>query len=149
MTSLLKQIKKDQLQARKNKNGPTAKSLTTLIGEAEMIGKNDGNRESTDEEVIAVIKKFVKNLKDLMSVMSQRLSPTFTAAQAELDLLSTYLPSQMEEAELRTVIQSHLVELEDISPRMMGQVMKWLKDNYGGQYDGKLASKVVKDLLNG
>jgi len=146
--TLLQQIKKDQLHARKAKNTSVAKSLTTLIGEAEMVGKNDGNRESTDAEVIAVITKFVKNIKDLMSVCSQRLGATFIAAQAEVDLLSTYLPTQMSEDELRAAIQAHLVQLEDISPRMMGQVMKWLKENHAGQYDGGMASKIVKELLN-
>jgi hypothetical protein len=59
--SLIQTIKADQVQARKARSA-SASILTTLIGEAEMIGKNAGDRESTDEEVIAIIKKFIKNL---------------------------------------------------------------------------------------
>ena len=58
---LLNKIKADQLAARKAKDGLATALLTTLIGDAEMVGKNAG-RLVTDEEVVAVIKKFIKNI---------------------------------------------------------------------------------------
>jgi len=146
--SLLSQIKKDQLQARKNSKTVEATLLTTLIGEAAMIGKNDGNRETTDEEVVAVIKKFVKNNTELMGYAVAE-SVAYMNARDENDFLSQYLPSQMTEDEIRAAVQKRIVTLDEISPKLMGSVMKWLKDNYAGQYDGGLASKVVKELLSG
>ena len=148
MMSLLLQIKKDQLQARKNNQTAEATLLTTLIGEASMIGKNDGNRDSTDEEVISVIKKFVKNNNELMNYANKE-SSAYALAKDENEFLSQYLPSQMTEEEIRTAVQQRIHSLDEISPKLMGKIMGWLKENYGGQYDGALASKVVKELLSG
>lgn len=146
--SLILQIKKDQLQARKNSQTAEATLLTTLLGEAAMIGKNAGNRETTDEEVVAVIKKFVKNNTELMGY-AEAESNAYLSARDENDFLSQYLPSQMTEEDIRVAVQTRIVTLDEISPKLMGSVMKWLKDNYAGQYDGGLASKVVKELLSG
>ena len=52
---LINQIKSDALIARKARKIDTATLLTTLYSEASMIGKNLGNRESTDQEVLQVI----------------------------------------------------------------------------------------------
>jgi uncharacterized protein YqeY len=146
--SLLSEIKKDQLQARKNKKTTEATLLTTLIGEASMIGKNAGNRETTDYEVVAIIKKFIKNNTELMSVAHQD-SIAYGLAKDESEFLTQYLPVQMTEEDLREAVQSRIRTLDDISPKIMGLLMKWLKDNYSGQYDGKMASKIVGELLRG
>lgn len=146
--SLIQQIKKDQLTARKAKQSYQAIRLTTLIGEAEMIGKNAGNRETTDDEVVVVIKKFIKNNLELINVVDPT-SDGFADAIKENELLSAYLPTQMSEDEIKTAVQKRIITLDELSPKLMGKIMAWLKENYAGQYDGKLASKVVKELLNG
>lgn len=145
---LIQQIKKDQLTARKNKKTAESTILTTLLGEAGMIGKNNGNRESTDNEVIAVVKKFIKNNTELMKLTSDESSAYLTARDENV-FLSKYVPTQLAEEELRSLVQKRLCNLDEISPKLMGKIMSWLKENHDGQYDGQLASKVVKELLNG
>ena len=113
-----------------------------------MIGKNDGNRESTDDEVIGVIKKFIKNNTELMNVVNPE-TDGFADAKHENEFLTQYLPTQMTEEDLREAIQARIRTLDEISPKIMGLLMKWLKDNYSGQYDGKMASKIVGELLRG
>jgi len=146
--SLLSEIKQRQLKSRKNKLTAEVTLLTTLIGEAAMIGKNDGNRETTDEEVVAVIKKFIKNNNELMNVADSK-SEAYEIVKNENEFLTQYLPSQMTEEELYNMIQTYIDTFEENSPRLMGSIMKWLKESYAGQYDGRLASKIVKELLNG
>lgn len=145
--SLIQEIKQNQLIARKAKQISEARLLTTLLGEAAMVGKTAGNRESTDDEVVAVIKKFIKNNNEVM-VVSESKSETYMNAIIETDILTQYLPTQMTEEELRLVIQKRIATLEEISPKLMGKVMGWLKQNHNGQYDGKMASNIVKDLLH-
>lgn len=140
--SLLEKIKKDQLSARKEKRATEATLLTTLIGEASMIGKNDGNRDSTDQEVMAVIKKFVKNLDEILNVVDKD-SSAFSNASFEKEFLNNYLPQQLSKDKLTQLVS----EFVGNSTMQMGHVMKWLKENYDGQYDGKLASQVVKKCL--
>ena len=145
--SLLSEIKLDQLQARKDKNAEVTSLLTTLIGEASMAGKNDGNRESTDLEVVAVIKKFIKGINEIVSIVAEGSGESLTAL-AEKMLLETYLPSQLTEDEISDIALKQISYLENASPKSMGKIMKHFKDNYAGQYDGKTASRVVKDLLS-
>lgn len=146
--SLLSEIKKDQLQSRKDKNAVVTAILTTLIGEASMAGKNDGNRESTDLEVVVVIKKFIKNINELASAVGEG-NHGYIDAIAERQILESYLPSQLSEDEISDIALKQISYLEEASPKSMGKIMSYLKTNYAGQYDGKLASKIVKDLLNG
>lgn len=147
--TILDSVKKAQLQARKDKRAEDASTLTTLIGEAEMIGKNDGNRVSTDAEVVAVIKKFVKNIDETLNVVSKDSTKVDRVASLtkEKALLSTFLPKQLSEDELRTILTGFVSALPEKNPKAMGKVLASLKEQYAGQYDGALASKVTKELL--
>ena len=147
--TILDSVKKAQLQARKDKRAEDAATLTTLIGEAEMIGKNDGNRVSTDAEVVAVIKKFVKNIDETLNVVSKDSTKVdrVEALGKEKALLSNFLPKQLSEDELRTILADFVAALPEKNPKAMGKVLGSLKEAFAGQYDGALASRVTKELL--
>lgn len=147
--TILDSVKAAQLQARKDKRADDASTLTTLIGEAEMIGKNDGNRVTTDAEVVAVIKKFVKNIDETLNVLSKDSTKVdrVEALSKEKALLSTFLPQQLSEDELRHILTTFVSKLEDKNPKAMGKVLASLKEQFAGRYDGALASKITKELL--
>ncbi len=134
--TLLDTIRKSQLQARKEKRAADASTLTTLIGEAEMIGKNDGNRASTDAEVVNVIKKFVKNIDETLTVLVKDSSKAdrVEALTSEKALLVTFLPQQLSEDQLRTILGGFVSALTEKNPKMMGKVLASLKEQYAGQY---------------
>lgn len=136
--TLIQRIKRDQVEARMNRDTIRANLLTTLIGEAEMVGKNAGNRESTDSEVAAVIKKFVKNAQETLTALQARGGFNEVVA-VEISILESYLPKQLTESDLRGIAgNSGCAGMPDF--------MKYLKDNYAGQYDGKLASTVAREV---
>ena len=142
----LKKIKKEQLQARKSKDKFKASILTTLISEIEIVGKNKRNGETSEEEAIKVIEKFKKNAestKDLM-IENDALDEEIENKYWEIELYKEYLPKQLSEDELRNIIKDIIDHDSDIN---IGKVMGFLKKQYNGQYDGKLASKLVKELL--
>jgi len=141
--SLLQKIKDDQLVARKEKRVADTALLTTLIGEASMVGKDDGNRESTDAEVMAVIRKFIKNLDEVISITNTE-SIAYGKAMDEKKFLLSYLPKQLTEYDLTSIVNEHISMTTNTN---VGSVMKFLKEFYGGKYDGKLASQVVKKCL--
>ena len=151
---LIDQIKADSLEARKqNSKAPTklialrTNLIGTLYAEALKVGKDDGNRPSTDEEVLAVVRKFLKNLDEAVTVLTKN-GKDVTDQLAEKAILETYLPQQMTREQLAEAVR-HIVEpLPDKSAKAMGEVMKQLKDRFGGQYDGKTASEVVRSFLS-
>ena len=144
---LLETINQDRNEARKRNYPATATLLTTLYSEAQMVGKNDGNRETTDAEVVAVIKKFVKNIDETLKNLPET-DPRYEAAEKEREVLSFYLPKQMTEEELRTAIGEIITSKNLSTPKDMGIVMKELKADFDGQFDGKVASQLARELLN-
>lgn len=142
--TLIQQIKQDQLAARKSKDAVASSLLTTLIGEAEMVGKTAGNRETTDEEVIAVVKKFVKNINETVVVVTK--SETIADLVKERQLLEKYLPLQLTRLDIEKFLAKTKHEIS-AGPKDMGKLLATLKATYPGQYDGKMASEVAKALL--
>lgn len=142
--SLMDTIRAAQVNARKAKDSATATLLTTLLGEAGSIGKNDGNRETTDAEAIAVIRKFIKNNEETAGYLS--IEEQKAPYVLENQLLGTFLPTQLSDAELKSVIIKLKEEL-NAGPKDMGKIMARLKVEHDGTYDGRLASTLVKEVL--
>lgn len=127
--SLIEKIRAEQLEARKSRDTIRAALLTTLLGEVGLVAKNAGRTDATDEEVIATVKKFIKNNESIGEGIRH------VTHDAELHILDGYLPQQLSREELVAlrVAMDH--------PNK-GDWMKFLKENYAGRYDGKLASEV-------
>ena len=137
----MNEIRAKQLEARKTKSSLAA-LYTTLLGEAAAVGKNAGNRETTDAEVMAVVKKFIKGLDETVmalckSVQTTEVELAIDIAAAERAILEEFLPKQLTEDELHDMATGR---------GSMPDFMKYLKENYAGQYDGKLAATVAKSV---
>jgi hypothetical protein len=144
--SLLQKIQAASLEARKNRETDKAALLVTLYSEAAIIGKNDGNRESTDEEVVKVVKKFLSNNHDTMNALI-RHGHSVEVLEKEAAILETFLPKQLTEAELSTLIDVFVAQLPERNMKQIGAVMKQLNAGYAGMFDGGLASKLIKAAL--
>ena len=132
--TLLEKIRADQLQARKEKNTIKASLLTTLVSEAAAVGKNDGNRETTDPEVVSLIQKFIKNIEFTISKINSAGSES--VPKIELDILSDYLPKQMTDQDI--LDQINIIKQRVSNDKALkGAVMKHFKENFTGQYDSQ------------
>ncbi|MDX9718869.1 MAG: GatB/YqeY domain-containing protein [Thauera sp.] len=143
--SLIAQLKKDSLLARKAADGVRATLLSTLIAEAEMVGKNAGNRESSDDEVQQTIRKFLKNNQEAVTVIKD--TDRLALLEREAAILTAYLPPMASEAEVKAFIAETVAGLAERSPKQMGTVMGALKAKYGSSFDAKQANAWVKDAL--
>ncbi|MBP7704924.1 MAG: GatB/YqeY domain-containing protein [Caulobacter sp.] len=155
--ALLDALKADQLAARKSNDRLKADLLTTLIGEAAQITTEEFKRgvtEVTDEKVAATVAKFLKNTKLTLENLAgerarlieaggdaSKVEARMKAAETEQAILSSYSPKQMTEAELREAIDAFLAANPDAN---VGAIMAHLKENFGGQYDGKAASALAR-----
>lgn len=139
------------IEARKKKS-PTITFLSMLQSEIENVGKNNGNRETTEDEAIAVLKKIrntdmqvkEKSVGSGRSDMAERM-------EEEIRIIDLLLPEQMDETTLRKAIEDIIEKLVNNGiardKKMMGKVMGELKAQYAGKYDGKTASEIVKAAL--
>lgn len=140
---LIQRIKEDSLQARKAGDRVRASLLITLLSEAQAVGKNAGNREPTDEEVTAVIKKFIKNAEQTAADATKSIAlnkmDVIQSASEEVKTLSSYLPKQLSEDEIATIISG--LKAGEIMEPTMGNIMAYFKKMYPGQYDGALVAR--------
>lgn len=140
--SLLNVIRNDLDTARRNKDTRLLTLLTTLYSEAAMVGKTKRNGESSNEEVLAVTKKFKVGVEEIIKIKGSNEFLDF-----ELSVYEKYLPEMLTVAQLTEIINTLIAQLPEKSPKAMGVIMGKLKTEYLGRYDGTVASKLVKDLL--
>lgn len=140
--SLLETIRTDALEARKNSD-PVAKNLLiTLLSEAEMVGKNAGNRESTDEETTVVIRKFLKNINETLAPERVLAGSYRLKLEVERDILNRYVPQELTRDALRAAILAEVGT--GLTVKDTGRVKAVLEAKYPGQVSGKVLSDVLK-----
>ena len=136
--SLLKRISADFLAAYKNKDMERKDFLGLL-----KTTVTDKSKTPDDAYIVAKVKSMIKTHE---KSMSEHNAPTLS--ELELVVLNEYLPTQLNEADLEGIVNEFIVSESLSGPKDMGRVMAHLKNTYGGQYDGKLASNVVKSSLS-
>ncbi|HYG56751.1 MAG TPA: GatB/YqeY domain-containing protein [Symbiobacteriaceae bacterium] len=133
------------------KAGPAGKVRLETIRFLKAALKNveiDKKAPLSDEEVLGIIQKQVKQLKDSIVEFEKGGREDLKAkAQAQADVLSDYLPQQMSETEIRDLARQIIVEVGAQGPRDMGKVMGPLVARTKGRADGKLVNQIVKELL--
>lgn len=142
MSKLYETLSADLLSARKEKNSSKANLLSTLKGECMTKQKSaPADKPFTDEDVLGVVKKSIKNLKANLELpnLSDDARKGF---EQELAWLEVYTPKMMGEAELTQAIRSVLINSDTDKPNV-GFIMKELKNRYAGQYDGAMAKKLI------
>lgn len=137
---IIEELKKEQLKARKNRDTHRATVLTTLMGDALKIGKDDGNRLTTDDECTKLIKKFIKNAKQTIEVSDRDNSEL----ELEIIILEEFIPNNMSVDDLENQIKIIINSLGDNAN--IGMVMKQLKKDVDN-FDGRVAMTIVKDCL--
>ena len=128
--TLFEQIKTRLHAAVKQRDVATRQTLKTLVGELETRAKRDG-QDVSDAVVVKLINKFIDGNND---VLKHRDKPELVAENA---LLESFLPTMMSEPELRQAI-------DDSGANDIGGKMAYLKANYAGRFDGKLASQIAR-----
>ena len=140
----LKELRMDMMKSKKS-NPERAKVLQAILGAAQLGAKEDGNREATPADIIAAAKKEAKLAQQSKDAGAPYSETTFTVT-------AEFLPKLMLADELKVTVETIVSGLVksgvEKSPKMMGQVMKKLKDEYTDLYDGKSASAIVKTVLN-
>ncbi|HMB58278.1 MAG TPA: GatB/YqeY domain-containing protein [Xanthomonadales bacterium] len=108
----------------------------------------DERIELNDEQVLAVLDKMVKQRRESLEQFEKAAREDLAAQERfELDVIQTYLPEQLNEAELTALIASTIEELGASSIRDMGPVMNALRSQVQGRADMKAVSKAVKNQL--
>lgn len=134
--NLQAQISADLVAAMKAKDTLTLNVLRVLKGEIQRGEQSsNGKIELSDGDIIKLVKKSIDGINET------------GGDQAEVAVLEKYMPKQMTKFEIELAVTSLILGNKYNSPKDMGKIMGHFNQNYSGQYDGKLLSEIVKDLL--
>lgn len=128
--------------------GDTLRNLKAAILDEE-VKQNKRDVGLTDEEIEKIIAREVKKRNESIAVYEANGRPELAETERkEADILSRYLPEQMSEEELRTIVEAKIMEMGASGPQAMGQVIGAVKQQVGNSADGALIARVVKEKLN-
>jgi len=103
-----------------------------------------------DDQVIAVLEKMLKQRKDSIEQFSKAGRDELVAQEAaEIEIIQQYLPEQLSEDEIRSLIDEAVSATGAASMKDMGKVMGLLKPKLAGRADMGLVSRIIKDQLSG
>ena len=146
--SLKEQITEDMKAAMRAKDSgrlATIRLLTAAIKQKEV----DERIDVSDEQVLAIIEKMIKQRKDSISQFEAGGRQDLADIEkAELAILSTYMPAAMSEAEVQAEVAAAVTAVGAAGPQDMGKVMGVLKPKLAGRADMTAVSAMVKAVLS-
>ena len=102
-----------------------------------------------DTGVVRVLSTLVKQRRESAEAYRDTRPELAAKEEQELAILQEFLPAQMSEAELKSIIEAAVLEAGASGPRDMGAVMKLVTPQTTGRADGRLVSELVKARLAG
>ena len=146
--SLREQITADMKEAMRARDTARLESVR-LLRAAIQRREVDEQIELTDDEVLSVIQKMIKQGRDSIEQFEKGDRHDLVEKEtAMLTVLEPYLPHALSDEDLATLIAEALTHTNAASMRDMGQVMGWLKPKLQGKADMAAVSAVVREKLN-
>jgi len=109
----------------------------------------DERIELDDAQVLAVLDKMVKQRRDSIQQYSAAGRDELAAVEAaEIEVIQTFLPEELAEAEITAIIEAAIAESGAESMRDMGKVMAIVKPEVQGRADIGRVSGLVKQKLS-
>lgn len=121
------------------------------IKAAFLVAKTEkGAAEELNEEgELKIIQKLIKQRRESADIYKQQnREDLFLVEQEEIDVISQFLPKQLDKAEVASIIEDIIKQSGASSVKDMGKVMGLANKELTGKADGKLIAEVVKEKLS-
>jgi uncharacterized protein YqeY len=145
---MIKKISTDIISALREKDKKrlqVLRSIKTALKYREIELK----KELSQDEIIAVLNTQLKRREQAIELYIQgERTDLADIEKYEIEVIKTYLPEPLTEAEMEIEVGEAIAELNAESMRDMGKVMKALKEKLGSKADGKILSSIVRAKLS-
>ncbi len=146
--SLLQTLVQAQQEARKNKQSEKLSVLQMALSAIQNEKINAQKDDVSDEDIINVLKRQIKQLKDANNDFKTGGRDDLVAQNnKEIDILSDYVPAELSEDIIEQTIQAVIAKTNPVGPQDFGKVMSAAMAEFKGQADGQRVSDVVKRLI--
>ena len=147
--NLIDQVNEGIKTAMKAKDADKLRALRGIKSAFLLLQTAEGVSEVTDDMCIKALQKMAKQRRDSLEIYEQQGREDLAAIErVELKFIEEFLPAQLSEEEVAAKIKAIVAELGVSGPAAMGKVMPLAMTQLGGQADGKLISKIVKEVLS-
>ena len=150
--SLKKQIDEklnEALKAKDKDTYPTLRLVVSAIKDAEIANRTKGQKEISDSEITAILKKMIKQRNESCEVYKKAgRNELLENETKEIQVISAFLPKQLSEEETKKICQEAIKSVGASSMKDMGKVMGMLKSKHADSLDFSKVSSIIKELLN-
>ena len=151
--SLKETIETDYKNAVKSKDKikiSTYRLILSSIKDLDISNRSGPNKKETnDEDIKKLLKKMVKQRSESIDIYKKNnRSDLLEVEQNEYNILTSYLPKQLNEEETKKICEDVISNTGAVSIKDMGKVMGALKKQYADQIDFAKAGSLLKTLLN-
>ena len=143
---LKEELKKNEIAAMKARDKQTVSVLRLVNSEIKSFEVNE-RQDATDEVVIKIIEKQIKQLKETLQYSTQ-LNDTEKMEEGKfaIELLTPYLPAQLSDEEVRDMLKE-IISVNNYGPSDMGKIMKEIMPKVNGKFDRSKINPMVKELF--
>ncbi len=127
---------------------------TVKLGLVRMIRSQIKNREIakgnelSDEQVVEVVSSLIKSRREALEFAVKGDRKDLVAqAEEELEVLASYLPDQLSEEEIRSVVRDAIDQSGAAGPGDLGRIMGAVMPRVKGRADGRLVNDIVRECL--
>ena len=150
--SLNDQLAQDLKQAMKARDSARLRTLRLLrsaFKEKEIAERHGGAAHLADEVYLAVLQKQAKQRRDAIEQFEKAGRHDLVATEREeLEIIEGYLPKQLGDAEIRSVVEEVIAATGASSMRDMGKVMGAVMQQLKGRADGRRINAIARALLS-
>ena len=150
--SLKKKIEEklnEALKAKDKKTYPTLRLVVSAIKDAEIAGRTKGQKEISDNDINAILKKMIKQRNESCEVYKKAgRNELLENETKEIQVISLFLPKQLSEEETKKICEDAIKSSGASSMKDMGKIMGILKSKHADTLDFSKVSSIIKEFLN-
>ena len=149
--SLKKQIVENlnnALKVKDKKTYPTLRLIVSAIKDAEIAGRSKGEKDIKDSDIIALLKKMIKQRNESCEVYKKAgRTELLENEKREIEVINKFLPNQLSEEETKKICEETIKSVNATSMKDMGKIMGVLKSKHADSLDFSKVSSILKGLL--
>ena len=139
---------KESMKSHDEVGTSTVRLIIAALKERDINARGQGREAVDDTEILSMLQGMVKQRQESIKIYSDAKRPDLAEREeAEVRVIETFLPKQMDESEAEAAVTGLIAELGVTSIKDMGRVMAEIKARYAGQMDMAKASGMVKSKL--
>ena len=139
---------KEALKGGDKRKLATVRLIQAALKDKDIEARGAGKGQSTDDEILALLQKMIKQRQESLAIYEENNRPELAQAEREeAEIIASFLPRQLDEAETRAAVEAAIAETGAASMRDMGKVVAALRGRYAGRMDFGRASGLVREML--